>query len=199
MTSFLNFTFRKDVQRYEIHCIHNSYFCEMVLFFTNSIKKDIATFENEEMRHIQNALRKATGDNIHFTDGNGTFYTGEILSVKKKSMEVRILSKNEKEPISPYLHIAVAPTKNMDRIEWFVEKATELGVNEISFIQCKQSERKHIKLDRLNRIAIAAMKQSLKAYQPKLNNLISFEEWVGAQSSSSLLICLLYTSPSPRD
>ncbi len=179
---------------YEIHCIHNSYFCEMVLFFTNSIENNIALFQNEEMRHIQNALRKSSGDEINFTDGKGTFYKGKILSSSKKIMEVEISHREAIKAISPYLHIAVAPTKNMDRIEWFVEKATELGINEISFIQCKHSERKNIKIDRLNRIAIAAMKQSLKAHQPILNYLISFEKWVGTQNSSSKLIACLNDS-----
>ena len=163
----------------------------MVLFYTNSIENDVAIFHNEEMRHIQNALRKSQGDTIYFTDGIGTFYIGEILSSSKKSLEVRIVEKNTQQPIKPYLHIAVAPTKNIDRIEWFVEKATELGINEISFIQCKHSERKNLKIDRMNRIALAAMKQSLKAYQPKINDLLPFEKWVGTQKEGNNMIACL--------
>lgn len=163
----------------------------MVLFYTNSIENDIALFQNEEMRHIQNALRKAEGDSIHFTDGNGTFYVGKILSTSKKSLEVKIIEHHKQDAIDPYLHIAVAPTKNIDRIEWFVEKATELGINEISFIQCKHSERKNIKLDRMHRIAIAAMKQSLKPYQPVINDLMSFEKWVGTQKEGNKLMACL--------
>ncbi len=163
----------------------------MVLFFCHNIQNDVAIFENEELRHIQQALRKSNGDMLHFTDGNGTIYTGNILSSTKKKIEVRIIDRKEQVPIVPRLHIAVAPTKNIDRIEWFVEKATELGIQEISFIQCKHSERKSIKLDRMHRIAIAAMKQSLKAYCPIINELTSFDKWLETVSSDHKMIACL--------
>ncbi len=163
----------------------------MLLFYTNKIQNDTALFSDEEMRHIQNSLRKSSGDTLHFTDGNGTIYTGEILSTSKKQLEVSIIDRKKHQDITPYLHIAVAPTKNMDRIEWFVEKATEQGINEISFVQCKHSERKNIKMDRLQRIAIAAMKQSLKAYLPKINDLVSFDNWASAQKGGQKMIACL--------
>lgn len=163
----------------------------MVLFFTDNIQNDSAFFQNEEMRHIQNALRKTSGDTIHFTDGKGTIYEAEIVSSSKKLIETHIISRSIKPVPTPRLHIAVAPTKNIDRIEWFVEKATELGINEISFIQCKHSERKQLKIDRLNRIAVAAMKQSLKAHLPILNDIVPFDSWIEKQDEEQKMMACL--------
>ncbi len=163
----------------------------MVLFYTDKIQNDIAFFENEEMRHIQNALRKSKGDAINFTDGSGTLYRAEIVKSTKKEIQAKIIERNSISSSSPYLHIAVAPTKNIDRIEWFVEKAVEIGINEISFILCKHSERKIIKVDRMKRIALAAMKQSLKATMPTINELVEFEPWINASSTvQKMMACL---------
>ena len=163
----------------------------MVLFYTDKIQNDIAFFENEEMRHIQNALRKSKGDAINFTDGAGSLYTAEIISSGKREIQARVIEKSIISPSSPYLHVAVAPTKNIDRIEWFVEKAVEIGINEISFILCKHSERKNIKLDRMKRIALAAMKQSLKATMPSINGLVEFEPWLNTSSTAQKMMACL--------
>jgi len=162
----------------------------MVLFYTENINNNQAEFDAGESKHIQQALRKSQGDSMHFVDGNGKFYEGRIIVNNKKSVIAEILTvKNEAER-SFKIHIAIAPTKNMDRIEWFVEKSIELGIDEISFIKTKHSERKVIKLDRIKRIAVAAMKQSLKATMPVINELKNFEEWIESQKNGGFIACL---------
>jgi len=163
----------------------------MVLFYSNKIQDDVVFFADEEMRHIQNSLRKSAGDTIHFTDGAGSLFAAEISATSKREIQATIVDRKSLNPPAPFLHIAVAPTKNIDRIEWFVEKAVEIGVSEISFILCKHSERKNIKLERMKRIAIAAMKQSLKCTLPVLNELERFENWVKTQKTTQKMMACL--------
>lgn len=150
----------------------------MQLFFTKNITGNIATFETEEARHIQ-VLRKKIGDVLHFVDGVGGMYQGEIIEVHKKQCLLSIIehtpSYNERKV---KLHIAIAPTKNIARLEWFLEKATEIGIDEITPILCDRSERKRIRTDRLGKITMSAMKQSLKAYLPKLNELTDYQDFI---------------------
>ena len=162
----------------------------MVLFYTKNISGDKAFFDAEEATHIHHALRKSTGDNIHFVDGHGSFYEARIQDVSKKKIIAEIISKTSEAPNKYHVHMAIAPTKNLDRIEWFVEKSIELGIQEISFIQCKHSERKLIKMDRIERIAQAAMKQSMKATMPILNEMIPFEKWLDLQKSGGFIATL---------
>lgn len=150
----------------------------MVLFFTQNIENSLAHFDINETKHIQNALRKSKGDTIHFIDGKGSFYEGKIIENTKRSLIAEIISKKVETAPEYKVHVAIAPTKNMDRIEWFVEKSIELGISEISFIQCKHSERKTLKIDRINRIAIAAIKQSMKASLPTINDIQNYDEWI---------------------
>lgn len=165
----------------------------MVLFYTDNIQGNLATFTEDECRHINNALRKRSGDEIHFIDGEGNQYTGSIIDISKRKATVKVITKQEVKSLSPYLHIAIAPTKNMDRIEWFLEKSIEIGVNEISLIQCKHSERKQVKMDRLHRIMIAACKQSMKARFPIINELQSFESWLDSEKNTEVnyIACLI--------
>jgi 16S rRNA (uracil1498-N3)-methyltransferase len=146
----------------------------MNLFFTKNIQDKTAIFEEEEARHLV-VLRKKIGDEVHFTNGKGYFYSGKIIEINKRNVLLiidnqRIEEKNHQR----HLHIAIAPTKNMDRVEWFLEKATEIGIDEISFLACQNSEREKIRLDRLEKIVESAMKQSLQATLPKLNDLVSY-------------------------
>lgn len=164
----------------------------MVLFFTENIQKNKAVFEGDELKHIQQSLRKKTGESIHFIDGKGTFYEGEIAESSKKSIIVNITSSRKDKNDFPYLHVAIAPTKNIDRIEWFVEKSVEMGISEISFILCKHSERKIIKMPRMERIVIAAAKQSMKAFIPKLNELDSYENWLAKSNTEQSFIASLH-------
>ncbi|MDG2418316.1 MAG: 16S rRNA (uracil(1498)-N(3))-methyltransferase [Saprospiraceae bacterium] len=150
----------------------------MQLFFTKNIKGNIATFETEEARHIQ-VLRKNVGDVLQFVDGEGGMYKGEIIELHKKQCLLSILEHihlyNERKV---KLHIGIAPTKNIARLEWFLEKATEIGIEEITPILCDRSERKRIRTDRLEKITMSAMKQSLKAFLPKLNELTNYQDFI---------------------
>ena len=150
----------------------------MQLFFSDNLEEEI-TLTNEENRHITRVLRKKIGDNLFFTNGKGLLYTGEITAIEKNTPKIEIIKKEKKEKIhNYYLHIAIAPTKNTNRFEWFLEKATEVGIDEITPILCERSERKKINQERCNRILVSSMKQSLKYYLPKLNNPIVFNDFI---------------------
>lgn len=150
----------------------------MLLFYQSDIEKTPVLSE-EDSRHCVKVLRKNIKDKIHVVDGIGGLFECEITKAHEKKCEVRILSvEREFEKRNHYLHIAIAPTKNADRIEYFIEKCVEIGVDEITLIQTKHSERKNQKTERLEKIAISAMKQSLKAYLPKVNELTDFEKFI---------------------
>ncbi len=165
----------------------------MVLFYTDKIEGNKAYFTDDECRHIHQSLRKSTGDQLQFIDGRGSLYTAKIIDGSKRKVVVKILETKHVEPLKPYIHLAIAPTKNMDRIEWFLEKSIEIGIHEISLIQCKHSERKQCKMERLQRIMIAACKQSKKAYFPIINDIIPFDQWLQLQNNKeqqSFIACL---------
>ena len=158
----------------------------MQLFYTTNIHNQLATLEAEEARHLQ-VLRKKVGDPIHLVDGKGSFHIAELLELRKKEAQLKILS-SKPQPPSPFsLHIAIAPTKNIARLEWFLEKATEIGIQEITPIYCEHSERKRIRLDRLEKIVLSAMKQSNRAYLPKLNEETTFKQFVAVQKEQTIL------------
>jgi 16S rRNA (uracil1498-N3)-methyltransferase len=169
----------------------------MLLFFQPEIDKK--HFLNEEdSRHCVKVLRKNTKDIIHVVDGNGGLFECEINKPHEKKCEFTIVSEQKSfQKRDIYLHIAIAPTKNTDRIEWFIEKCVEIGVDEISLIQTKHSERKHQKTERLEKIAISAMKQSLKAYLPKINDLVAFENLLKIANQSQKLIAHLTEDAQP--
>ena len=150
----------------------------MQLFFTENPESEIV-LSKEESKHATKVLRKKEGDILNFTDGKGGFYRAEITVADTKNCKLQIISSEQKPKQHNYhLHIAIAPTKNMDRYEWFLEKATEIGIDEITPIICEHSERKVIKTERCNRILLSAMKQSLKFHLPKLNEAISLKEFL---------------------
>lgn len=159
----------------------------MQLFFhpkAVQINQELA-FDKDESRHIVKVLRKQTGDRLILTNGKGSFYTTEIVAANPKKCVVQLLEAENQGPLPYFLHLAVAPTKLNDRYEWFLEKAVEVGVSEITPIFCEHSERTKIKEDRFEKIIISAMKQSLKAYLPKLNKAVSFSEFIKTASQSS--------------
>ncbi|MBR2451859.1 MAG: 16S rRNA (uracil(1498)-N(3))-methyltransferase [Rikenellaceae bacterium] len=140
----------------------------MQLFYAPEITLPEYTLPEEESRHCEKVLRKVVGDTLHLTDGVGTIYTARILSTGKRCT-VRIEQQTENFEQRPYhLTMAVAPTKNIDRFEWFAEKATEVGIDRIIPIECEHSERRIIKCERIDKIVVSAMKQSLKAYKPEV-------------------------------
>ena len=161
----------------------------MQIFYTPDIKQDFYTFSKEESQHCIKVLRKKNNDTIHLVDGRGSLYTGNITDSNPKACKIEITKiEREYQKTDHYLHIALAPTKNTDRLEWFLEKATEIGINEITPIICTRSERKIVKIDRLNKILVSAMKQSVKAYLPILNEPISFNEFLSLKSDGNKFI-----------
>lgn len=171
----------------------------MQLFFNRSLNSDSKEiiFDREESRHIIRVLRKKENDILHITNGAGYFFSAKISLASDKKCIASIVSVQEKQKQwDYYLHIAIAPTKNNDRLEWFLEKATEIGIDEITPIICNNSERKVVKIERLEKILVAAMKQSLKYHIPKLNNPIKFSEFLAQESND--LQCIAHCEPSEK-
>lgn len=133
----------------------------------------------EEAQHCVRVLRLQVGDEIMLMDGAGSFYKAEIINVQSKKCFYQIIEE-QKHPKEwrGWLHLAMAPTKNMDRIEWFAEKATEIGFDELSFLNCKNSERKVVKNERIEKIIVSAVKQSRKSYKPVLNEMTDFKSFM---------------------
>lgn len=151
----------------------------MNLFYTADIFDDSAFLDEGESRHCVKVLRMKEGGLLHFIDGKGGKYTGQLLKADPKRCKIRILEKKENFEKRPYyLHMAIAPTKNNDRFEWFLEKAAEIGIDRITPLICDHSERRKIRMDRFERIILSAVKQSLKAYLPVLNPLVDFQEFI---------------------
>jgi 16S rRNA (uracil1498-N3)-methyltransferase len=149
----------------------------MQLFYTPDIgPSDSQYFLNEEeSKHCTRVLRLENGVDVQLIDGKGGLYNATIKEAHPKRTILQINSVvSSFNKRNHYLHIAVAPTKNIERMEWFLEKATEIGIDEISPIICQRSERKEVKIDRLNKIITSAIKQSIKAYHPVLNEPVSF-------------------------
>ena len=145
-------------------------------------------FDKEESRHIIKVLRKQEGSTIHITNGAGYLFTSQITFANEKKCEVKIIGEQFHEPKPYRLHLAVAPTKMNDRYEWFLEKATEIGVTEITPIICEHSERTSFKADRFEKIVQSAMKQSLQFYLPKLNDAVSCANFIKAKHEGMLFI-----------
>jgi 16S rRNA (uracil1498-N3)-methyltransferase len=151
----------------------------MHLFYTPDISGNIYTLSEEESHHCMKALRLKKESVIHLTDGKGNLFKCIIIADDHKRCTVRV-----EETIKEFgkrnftIHLAVAPTKNTDRFEWFLEKATEIGIDEITPLICEHSERTKFKTDRFQKVIISAMKQSLKAYLPKLNEPCTFAELI---------------------
>ncbi len=161
----------------------------MNLFYSENISQGYCVFPEIESRHAVKVLRKVTGDQVFFIDGKGGYYEGVIQDPHPKRCLVKIInSKMEYGKRNYSLHIAIAPTKNIDRFEWFLEKSTEIGIDRITPILSFHSERKQIKPDRLNRVITAAMKQSLKAYHPQLEEITSFKEFISREVTGDLFI-----------
>ncbi len=149
----------------------------MKLFFGN-ITDGVVTIADEEQQHLSKVLRMRSGDEIYVTDGEGTLARGDIrLEGKKVLLDTKEIQR-KLPPFSRRLHIAIAPTKNIDRIEFFVEKATEMGVMEITLLQTEKTERKNVNIEKLRKQVIAASKQSLRTHFPIVNDLTRFSEFI---------------------
>ncbi|SMG11974.1 16S rRNA (uracil1498-N3)-methyltransferase [Marivirga sericea] len=145
----------------------------MQLFFQPQLPES-KFLDPDESKHCIKVLRKNIHDEINLIDGKGTFYKAKITEAHHKKCKFEILETTTEKKQPFHRHLAIAPTKNMDRMEWLVEKATELGVDEISFFQSFHSERKIVKIERIEKKVVSAIKQSMKATMPKLNELLPF-------------------------
>ncbi|MFA8451489.1 MAG: 16S rRNA (uracil(1498)-N(3))-methyltransferase [Bacteroidales bacterium] len=161
----------------------------MLLFYTPDITGDFYTLNEEESKHCFRVLRLREGDDICLTDGRGTLFYARITEAHPKHCSVEVVDrKTDYEKRNYLISIAVAPTKSNDRMEWFLEKATEIGVDNIYPVLCKHSERKQIKLERFNKVVTSAVKQSLKAYHPNISELERFEDFVSRDFSGDKFI-----------
>ena len=148
----------------------------MYLFYTPDIETSQVLSE-EESAHCVRVLRYTRGDEILLTDGRGTTYTARITNPNPKHCAFEVVSQEKQVKGHPFhLHIAIAPTKNIERLEWMVEKCTEIGVDEITPLLCRFSERKQLRNDRLEKIILSAAKQSLSAYLPALSEMTPVEQ-----------------------
>ena len=146
-------------------------------FYSTQIYDDFIILPEDESLHALTVIRKNIGDKLLVVDGKGGLYETCIESDNIQSCRLNIVSVDKEfGHQNYYIHIGIAPTKSHDRVEWFVEKAVEIGVQEISFILTDHSERKNIKLNRINKRAISAMKQSLKAFLPKINDIVPLKD-----------------------
>ena len=162
----------------------------MQLFYNPNISENDSSFnfDKDESRHIIKVLRKNIGDVLYITNGNGWLFTAKITLAAQKNCTVSITSKSFQNKRKFNVHLAVAPTKMSDRYEWFLEKATEIGIETITPIICDHSERKIIKVERFEKIIQSAMKQSLQLYLPKLNAPIALKDFVNQEFSGQTFI-----------
>lgn len=163
-----------------------------------------ATEDNElptdEAIHAIRVLRLKVGDDIFLIDGKGTFYEAVVTLANSKHCLYKITQTLvQNKTWKGHIHLAIAPTKDISRIEWLVEKATEIGFDEISFLNCQFSERKNLRIDRIERIVISAMKQSRKAWKPIVNNMLSFEDFMQKEVTGQKFICHCYNEIEKTD
>lgn len=163
----------------------------MNLFYVPEISAESReiTLSEDESKHACRVLRLRTGDKVILLDGRGGTYTAEIIEDHPKHCTLHILDYQFEEMPVKEIHVAIAPTKNNERIEWFLEKATELGITEVTLLLCGNSERKQIKEDRFEKILVSAMKQSQRKYLPKLHSLTPFKTFISEHPKGALAHC----------
>ena len=169
----------------------------MTLFFDPLIKESTKEFifSREESKHLAKVIRKVPGDIIYVTNGKGIEWKG-VLSFVSPQKTIASLKAFKKHPPKKYqIHLAIAPTKNNNRMEWLIEKSTELGVSSITPLLCDHSERKIIKKERLEKITISGLKQSQQFYLPKVNEMVSFKDFVIASKKQETYIAHCEESP----
>lgn len=170
----------------------------MQLFYAPELQGDHYTLEEQESRHVIRVLRMKPGDIISLTDGAGNLYTAKLINDDARRCEVRIIDiKKEYGKRHYHIHLAVAPTKNINRFEWFLEKATEIGIDEITPLICQRSERKAVKSERLIKVVTAAVKQSVKAYHPVLHEPESFKDFLSNDQEGEKYIAYVEKGEHP--
>ena len=154
-----------------------------MLFYAPGVSAELATLDETESRHCIQVLRHRKGDEVNLVDGEGGYYMGDILEADPKACLVRIRETNS-QPHAPMLELGIAPPKNIQRFEWFLEKATEIGIARIFPLICHRSERKKLNLDRAKKILITAMKQALRAHLPQIEEMIDLSTFIQQQQLS---------------
>lgn len=171
----------------------------MYLFYTPDMAGEVYTLTPEESKHCIRVLRLAAGAPVSLVDGRGNWYNGTIERPDARGCGIRITEHIPHYGKRPFrLHLAIAPTKNSDRIEWMLEKCTEIGIDEITLLHTEHAERKTVKAERLEKIMIAAMKQSLKAYLPRLNPLTDFNRFIASGPAGQKLIAHCHPGDKKR-
>ncbi|OYZ57417.1 MAG: 16S rRNA (uracil(1498)-N(3))-methyltransferase [Sphingobacteriales bacterium 24-40-4] len=161
----------------------------MHIFYTPDINSDTYILSEEESKHCIKVLRFQKGSLLNLVDGKGGFYDAIVEEAHPKRTRINILRVHQNYGRrNHYLHIAIAPTKSIERLEWFLEKATEIGIDEITPIICDRSERKEVKTERLNKVITTAVKQSIKAFHPKLNEAERFSDFILKSKHSNKFI-----------
>ena len=157
-------------------------------FFAPDLSGATHTLPEDESKHAVRVLRLAPGDAVVLVDGRGSVFQAEVADANPKRCQLRV-TRQQQVPRRPYfVHVAVAPTKNLDRMEWLVEKAVEIGVDQLTFLRCARSERRELKLERLQKIAVSALKQSGQAWLPQLSELTDFTDFLPAIEGSTSFI-----------
>lgn len=170
----------------------------MDLFYLPKIETDTKKiiFPKEEAKHLARVMRKKVGDQLRATNGLGLEVKLELIHVENHTCHARVLTKTNHNPLPYTLHLAVAPTKNISRFEWFLEKATEIGVHSITPLLCHHSERKSVKIERLSKIMIAALKQSQQFFLPTLNPMETFDSFLRKHHTGFIAHCHPSEKPS---
>lgn len=164
----------------------------MHLFYTPFISGDNITLPEDESKHAIKVMRLTAGNPVQLIDGKGGLFDAVVTVANPKKCVLKIIKSTPEYSYRPFqIHIAVAPTKNIDRLEWFIEKATEIGIDTISFLLCERSERKQINLERLEKVVVSAMKQSIKAYKPQLQDLVPYKDFIKQQTPAQTFIAHL--------
>ena len=155
-----------------------------LVYCPQAVADSIVELDENEFHHLQ-VLRVPAGQDLNIFDGKGNLYQGRLVNIGKRSATVQVSELIKNEPTeSAQLHIAIAPTKNIERTEWFIEKATEIGINIITPIICRRSERRELRIDRLGKVLLSAAKQSLHLHLPQLNNVVSLQDFLRANKES---------------
>ena len=167
------------------------YFTAMHTFFAPDLAGATYILPEDESKHAVRVLRLGVADVVELLDGRGGRYTAAVADANPKRCQLHVTHNETVQARSYYTHVAVAPTKNLDRMEWFVEKAVEIGVERITFLRCARSERRELKLERLEKIAISALKQSGQAWLPQLDEMTDYAEFVHATDPATTFIAHL--------
>ena len=165
----------------------------MLTCFAPDLTPAAATYQlsEEESKHAVRVLRLNVGDAVALLNGRGSLFTATVADANPKRCQLRITQHETVPPRPHFTHVAVAPTKNLDRMEWFVEKAVEIGVERISFLRCARSERRELKLERLEKIVVSALKQSGQAWLPQLDDMTDYAAFVASVAPETTFIAHL--------